>query len=371
MINAVDILRVRHQPCFAHTINLTVNDCLNHTDLQEILQKCRDIVTYFKQSVLAADKLRDVQNSVNKKVLKLVQETKTRWNSTLYMVKRIIDILESLTITQASLRNGPPILISEEISVLEDLIILLAPFEEATVHLSGAQYVTTSFIIPITCGIFQEVTKCENNLTTDLDRKICEKLRQSVVARLFPYETRTISSLATLLDPRFKKFGFRSCDNVNNAVKKLQNEFSNEVNLLNNLSQKLERSLPNTKINQMDQNQINILTDENTSTGAIFKFIDDRIANANNTSTVTSDSIISIRQYFERNTLTRSENVIKYWQDNANIFPIISKLAEKFLCIPATSVPSERVFSDAGQIISNRRCSLKPKNFNFTFYETK
>lgn len=42
----------------------------------------------------------------------------------------------------------------------------------------------------------------------------------------------------------------------------------------------------------------------------------------------------------------------------------LKNIAYKFLCIPATSVPSKRVFSNAGLFMTNRRSSLKPKNLN-------
>jgi zinc finger BED domain-containing protein 1 (E3 SUMO-protein ligase ZBED1) len=40
---------------------------------------------------------------------------------------------------------------------------------------------------------------------------------------------------------------------------------------------------------------------------------------------------------------------------------MISKLARRFLCIPASSAPSERVFSRAGLTISNLRAGLLPE----------
>ncbi len=42
-------------------------------------------------------------------------------------------------------------------------------------------------------------------------------------------------------------------------------------------------------------------------------------------------------------------------------FPTISKVAFKYLIIPATSVPCERLFSIAGQVLSEKRSCLKDK----------
>jgi zinc finger BED domain-containing protein 1 (E3 SUMO-protein ligase ZBED1) len=47
---------------------------------------------------------------------------------------------------------------------------------------------------------------------------------------------------------------------------------------------------------------------------------------------------------------------------NHKPFPHLSVLAKQFLCIPATSAPSERVFSAAGLTIAKTRASLHPDN---------
>lgn len=51
-------------------------------------------------------------------------------------------------------------------------------------------------------------------------------------------------------------------------------------------------------------------------------------------------------------------DTLTWWQQNEGRFDALKILARKYLPVPATSAPSERVFSLAGNICSRRRASL-------------
>ena len=53
-------------------------------------------------------------------------------------------------------------------------------------------------------------------------------------------------------------------------------------------------------------------------------------------------------------------NPLDWWKLNQHRFPLLARLAWKYLGIPATSTPSERMFSTAGQIVTNWCANLKP-----------
>ena len=57
-----------------------------------------------------------------------------------------------------------------------------------------------------------------------------------------------------------------------------------------------------------------------------------------------------------------SQNPLTWWQAHAEDFPLLAGLAKQYLCIPGTSVPSERVFSTAGDIVSAQRSCLTPQH---------
>ena len=58
----------------------------------------------------------------------------------------------------------------------------------------------------------------------------------------------------------------------------------------------------------------------------------------------------------------------KWWASQESRFPILSQLAKKYLAIPATSAASERLFSDAGNIITVRRVNLLPSTFEHLIF---
>ena len=70
-----------------------------------------------------------------------------------------------------------------------------------------------------------------------------------------------------------------------------------------------------------------------------------------------------MNEYLAEATIDRKLFPLVYWKEKRQVFPVLSVKAQFLLGIAATAVPSERHWSDAGNIITTRRESLNPETF--------
>ncbi|KAG8237098.1 hypothetical protein J437_LFUL015465 [Ladona fulva] len=222
---AVRRMGVLHLCCIAHTLNLLVQESLSSpllSEFEDLRRPCCLIVGHFKLSTSATAKLVKSQEVLNRPLLKLKQEVATRWNSTLIMLRRLLEVKTSLTLALTCLPRSPPALTNRQWEILEDCIPLLNPLEELTTELSSDKYVTSSVIIPLIMGAQHLVMNSKP--ATTVGEHLKEVLLENFSKRLSPYEKHVITSSTTILDPRFKKMAIGLEENASKAYNRIQDE---------------------------------------------------------------------------------------------------------------------------------------------------
>ncbi|KAJ8877603.1 hypothetical protein PR048_022058 [Dryococelus australis] len=329
---AIGILKKPHLSCVAHTLNLIVNDAINDTDLAPILKKFLALVSHFKSSSTAAEKLRNMQRQMGEMELKLKQDVSTRWNSRLLMLERLLVVKELLSAAIYSLPHAPESLDGCECKIIAECIPLLKPIEIMTAALSGEKYLTISMVVPLVQGA-QLSVKRKQPLST-----IAQNLKSSLLSGfskcLGTIETNEIVSKATILDARFKKQGFGLDENANRA----QKEVCEELAALMKKDQWTEQILSSVGSRMSGETAATVAEQEADS---VWSFLDSKIA------AIKSSSMYA--------------TPCDFGFPKRNHMPELHLLASKYLCISATSVPSERVFSKTVQFQSARRNRLSPK----------
>ena len=176
-------------------------------------------------------------------------------------------------------------------------------------------------------------------------------LTTAINERFRDIESNKILSLATLLDPRHKERGFSDSIQAKAAVLRLISEvevISDGMDQNLNIAEEMECSSAKTKSLIWDYDSVD--EDEDTPSTA-------------EESEVTT--------YLKTKRIERQRNPLLWWKMQEAIFPRLAKLTRKILCIPATSVPSERVFSKTGELVSARRANIKACNVDMIVFLNK
>ena len=342
---AVRITKHDNQPCFAHTLNLIVSHALEDDESNSDIKKVKDIVAFFKLSVNATKDLRDLHNKNSTEFKKLKNAVKTRWNSTYIMlrsflhqhkeVKSILCIHDKhdLTLTDAAIER------------LKQTMTTLEPFFIATEELSTEKHTSISKVLTLV-----KILQSNNNVSDSLS----QSLKDYIDLYLGASEDRPLLRQASFLDPRYRDYGFSRGDSLDKTKSELT-----EKMLMNQVPEekKKDESLPEPPPAK--------------KTNALWKLFDD---NADVEATDSShESVITaeLKLYSEAPRLNRLADPLQWWRRYSMRLPNLAKLAKEILAVPATSVPSERVFSKAGELISAKRSRLGKGTVNMVLFLNK
>lgn len=294
-------------------------------------------------------------------------------------------------------------LTSDEWDLLQELILILGPFEEATQYLGGEKYVTHSIMHPIIKEIkrllllpstptsptlptpptpptlstsrtsnlneilleienaddvfvmiedveIQEATTSKkddnqrkNNI--DLDKPLetedkLDEVKQKLYHAISFYWQFLLDDylLSTVLDPRIKCMNEEDENEAEEILRKKYEEYK-ENYLPTPIESRSSSPIPSETtiyqpklFNIFKQNQLRQASDE-------------------------------VTEYLREDKITFSHNPFEWWVSKKSKYPILTKIARIYLAAPATSTPSERLFSDAGNLLSEKRTRMDSELF--------
>ena len=333
--------------CVAHRLQNAVKSAVEKQSMQKLLGKCRHLVSHFKHSALASDNLGKKQKVLGfKKPLRVIQEVATRWNSTFHMLQRLVVLKQPIRLYLEDAMNETDQksydLTDSQWSVVKGLLSILEAVDQVTITLSGKKYSTLSWCLPLLFGLRDAAKQEENDSTTlsGIKRKLTDQLNQRF--KLNNLEMSSALVLAAALDPRFRKLSFLSKSEQDKLQRILLQKASN-VDCTVTTDDRGEppvKKRPSVLDRLLGEDKDIEEDDEAVST------------------------LEEIKMYFQERPIKRKEDPLFWWRGNASRFPHLAVLAQKYLGIPATSTPSERVFSVAGIVVDKRRCALTAEMIN-------
>ncbi len=354
MLKAADILGLRHLGCYAHTLNLVITDAIKETpQAEDIKTKASKIVEKTKRSTKINDKLAELQKSLGRKTpLKLKQNVATRWNSVFEMLERLVEVKDAVSLLLASTDLGEEVdsFQAQHWQAAEGLIEVLKPAYEATLELSGERFATASKIIPLTRVLMAFYATQERTSEDPLKRKLSSNILRHLVRRFEKVEEIRVLAQATLLDVRFKNHCFRQDEKKKRAIACLNKELKDLYSSEDTTQGPVVSQTPSKRRRTCEA-------------AGLWDSFDTEVQQQGSQATISDNSDIDLRNFFSLPLAPRKSNPLQWWKNEGHLkFPMLYKLATKYLSMPATSVPSERIFSTAGEIISKKRNRLGDEN---------
>ena len=318
----------RHHACFDHTLQLVIKDALkNAGHIQRVLGKISKLISHVRHSSQACELFENDH--------KLQIANVTRWNSQLTMIKSLLDTSDE---NMKKLEYSGKLTVSET-NTTKDLLEVLTPFQWATDLTQGGNKVTASVVLPIVRGLRTELAKLEKKFLSSF----VATLKSSLDSRLSQYEEDLTFQLAAALDPRWKLAWCTPEESAN--LRKIIFQKVNEI--------------------AVDSTVCVITLPEQSpppKRSALFNFMGVSPIYSTELGTNTIDTG-KIEEYLNSPCLSEFTEPLIFWKNNQYKYAGLSKLACKYLQIPASSAPVERIFSIAGKIFRPDRCRLSDDLF--------
>ncbi len=338
-------------------------------------------------------------------MLKLVSDVKTRWWSTHSLLERLLHLKDSLiyvvdqefrfrehanTLTTLELIK----LSDEDFQSLRNVFFVLTPFKDAQKALEGERYVNLSLLSLAISNLRLSLSTCEAYVDKDAEPNLYQLIQTMVsdfnsrwgdectyskvvvrASRNRQLGIPTYAFWATALDPRTKK-KLTKVLNREDGDAVWRDIISAIISLHETLGEGDNNTGPEVEANQVQQ-QPQAIVDAVINNNNFFADSDDEESVVVEALPLIDVVVAEVNAYqaeksppmYSRNGPSGSyNNPLDWWRLHHSKYPNLWKLASIILAIPATSAPSERVFSAAANIVNKKRVRLKADNVDLLVF---
>ncbi|CAF4960759.1 unnamed protein product, partial [Rotaria magnacalcarata] len=340
--------------CFAHTLQLCIRDGLKNVPyISKVLEKCQILGKCSNQS----SKIADVLEELNKHISKM---NITRWNSEYMLMKSILSIGKNDLHSIVKLMDNPVTFLNNDLTILEEAVDVLEPFNEISIKCQSDTIVTVSIVVPALAHCITHLleirkklsfcTKLVEQLHISIDKRFSGIIHRLNLVNVEIYEpfNDPLYFMATVLDPSFKFYWLRDLNlPINNENRLKQNIIQL---IVDEISQ--DSFLPSPKATT-EAASVSSTTSKRNKKLFAYNEYDEKFND-----TMVFDPVTEIDTYLNDPIRTRFSD---YWSTSR--LTSLKKLVKRIFSVQASSAPVERVFSHAGLILSSRRTNMSEQLF--------
>ncbi|KAK0140110.1 Zinc finger BED domain-containing protein 1 [Merluccius polli] len=345
VVKAASLNKWMRLQCFGHRLHLAIENAMKDPRIDRAVGICKKLVSSFSYSWRRKKELARAQKELKLPEHGLKTECPTRWGSRQAMIERVLEQQRAISQVLSSDRKARHLIPSwQDTEILEAIHKSLHPLTEFTDALSSEKYVSVSFVKPVLHLFSSSILKVNDDVS-ELTNTIRKKILTYLEEKYKDPETQELLDMASALDPRFK-LRYASEDRVEPIQARLVSEMAaSEQGPSDGGTADRAEDTPST-------------SKKKKTLGSFFK-VTERASPAHPPHQAVASELQS---YLQCADLDSEENPLDWWREHQRVYPRLSKLAKKYLSIPATSAPSERVFSTGGNIVTCLRSSLKPES---------
>ena len=323
--------------CGAHTIALVVNAGLSK--FKSIIDQVRSLVVEIRKSPKKEQEFSSLAQNLNIKYIKLIRDVKTRWNSTYSMLETFLKnkaIINAIISLNKDFENYS--LTENQWKEIDLMCDFLRPFYEFTVEMSGSEYPTLGMLLLFLDHLLEHlITTTQDTESPAWIKDIAKemKLKFDLVSNNL---NNSAAYLTLILDPRYKMQIVPNNIDIEMAKDALLTEFNSyQILLEREKSEEETNTLPMAEKKKLGMMELILQKKKKSNNLQFHNEVDEYLA-------IPVESQII--------------DPCKWWGEHKMQYPILAKIAREYICIPATSVPSEQSFSKSGELISKRRNRL-------------
>jgi hypothetical protein len=286
---------------------------------------------------------------------------------------------------------------SDEWDFLNELILILGLFEEATRYLGGEKYITYSIMSPIieqiknlllspnnspssstptlptptspitsfnTSEILREIENADDVfvLIEEVEIQENDNQTQNKIDLNKPFETKDVLDKVkkNLYNAMCHYWNFASDDNILSTildprVKSMGKKVEEEEVLQKYYEEYQENYFPTpveSRTASPTPSETSIILNP-IYKPKLFSIFEQNQPKASN----------EVEEYLKEDKIPFNQCPFNWWLNKKNKYPVLTKMARIFLAIPATSTSSERLFSDAGNLMTSKRTRIDSELF--------
>ena len=389
MVAGLQLADISSAHCFLHILDLVIKDSIfSQQTIIDLCAKVRRIATHFNHSSLACGNIKNLQAEQGIQLpLFPVQDVATRWNSMYLVLERAFHLKRSLQIYTGN-NDDLPILSANQWNLCEKILHILQPFFEITKQVSSEQS-SLGDVIPHVVALDRYLSKPGDDSGVQTTKaELCNALRQRLL--LPSSEKLNVKAdknyvLTTVVDPRYK---FQFLDDKEIAKKwlldKMQvaaicvvpsteiadadqtegNQNSEKRATETSTKQRTNANTPKTLKDEIHHDFMKCYEDDHDLSLSSSDEERDNTDNPRRNRLRQQGPNLTelgkeVDRYAVTSTVEQSKDPLIFWKEEKWHYPNIARVACRYLSCPASSVYSERLLSEAGNVFEER---LLPRN---------